>query len=186
MDEGKWCTENAREIQKLARSVHRRWRIPSAVSVEDVEQEIRLGVVIALRKFDPSRGVPLDRYVGWCAIQHAKRWVHVQRGARRRSGSSPSEYPLGEAVTGFDPDVREDERTTAEAVAEFMELLRHALAACRTAQERAGVDALVDAQFDAEVASTSLHAAEWAPSPRQARRVVRRCMMRIQEVQHGG
>jgi hypothetical protein len=180
-----WCAAHRKEIEKIGRWLLRRWPVPAAVTADDVAQELRLGAVLALRDYDPARGVPLDRYVWWQAMQRTKRWLHVQRGALRRSGSAPSTHPV---LTTADPDEWRDVRSDGMAqdeVVEFLELLRQALAACRTPQERTCFGALVDARFDVEVAGAALfESAECdARTPRQARRMVRECVQRLTEVQ---
>lgn len=189
MTAGDWCALHRREIGQIARGLLRRWSVPAAVQVEDVEQELRLGAVLAWQEYDARRGVPRDRYVWWQAVQRAKRWLHVQRGALRRSGSAPSEHPVGETEMGLDVDVHEGAALQADEVAEFLEMLRQALAACRTSQERVCLDVLLDARFDVAVASAALftdpatRGASGVRTPRHARRMVRECVQRLTEVQ---
>jgi hypothetical protein len=182
---GEWCAAHDAEIRRLAGGLLRRWSVPAAVTADDVAQELRLGAVLALAAHDPSRGVPRDRFVWWQAVQRAKRWLHVQRGALRRSGSAPSEHPMGEAAAGVDVDQREGRAPRADDVAAFYEMLCLALAACRTSQERACFDVLLDARLDVDVASVALFTAptSGARTPREARRMVRECVQRITEVQ---
>lgn len=181
MTAGAWCAANRRGIEQIARGILRRWSVPAAVTAEDVEQELRLGILLAWDEFDPRRGVPRDRYLWWSSIQRAKRWVHGQRGALRRSGKAPSEHPICESSLGVDVGaILEDTSAASDVVAEFSEALRRALRACRSEQERAGVEALVAARLDVAAAAAMISTA--GESPRRARRMILRCVQRVAEV----
>jgi hypothetical protein len=69
---GDWCA--------MAQYLMRMWRLPQGVEVEDVVQELHIGVLGALRTYDPARG-PLAAYVVFSACTKAKGWLHKQRGA---------------------------------------------------------------------------------------------------------
>ncbi len=77
----------------MSRSLMRRWKGPIAVDNEDLIQEMMLAAWVALPKHDASRA-PLDRYIRYNAVYTAKRWLHAQRGALRRSDHSPSRHPV--------------------------------------------------------------------------------------------
>lgn len=79
--------------QRFARYLSRRWRLPLGVDEEDVVQELLFAGWASLKKWDPGRGVPIDRYVRFNAIDKAKKWLHQQRNAYRRDGSAPSRVP---------------------------------------------------------------------------------------------
>jgi DNA-directed RNA polymerase specialized sigma24 family protein len=69
---GDWCA--------MARYLMRMWRLPQGVDVDDVVQELHIGVMHAMRTHDPARG-PLAQYVVFTACTKAKGWLHRQRGA---------------------------------------------------------------------------------------------------------
>jgi hypothetical protein len=69
---GDWCA--------MAQYLMRMWRLPQGVEVEDVVQELHIGVLHAVRTHDPARG-PLAQYVVFGACTQAKKWLHQQRGA---------------------------------------------------------------------------------------------------------
>jgi len=185
---GAWCAEHRAEIERVARGLLRRWSVPAAVTADDVAQELRVGAVLALARYDARRGTDRTRYVWWFALNHAKHWLHAQRGALRHSGHAPSTHALCEAQTGAAADTRAYEGAGADEVAEFAELLRLALAACRTERERACMDALFDARLDVgEATGAVLRDPEKkricnATSPRHARTLVRRSAQRLMEV----
>lgn len=74
--------ENAKDFRRMALYILGRWKAPNDVSVEDVEQELRLAAWRAERKYDPARGVTPERFITFQAINKAKRWVHQQRRGR--------------------------------------------------------------------------------------------------------
>jgi DNA-directed RNA polymerase specialized sigma24 family protein len=79
--------------QRFARYLCRRWAPPLGVDEEDVVQELLLAGWHHLRKWDPDRGTPIDRFVRFNAIDKAKKWLHQQRNSYRRDGSAPSRVP---------------------------------------------------------------------------------------------
>lgn len=78
----------------LARQLMRRWVSPIAVELADVEQQLMLAAWSVVDSFDSTRSPDLARYVTYNAMYHAKRWIHAQRGALRRSDRSPSRHPV--------------------------------------------------------------------------------------------
>ena len=74
--------ENAKDFRRMALYILGRWKAPNDVSVEDVEQELRLAAWRAKRKYDPARGVTPERFITFQAIKKAKRWEHQQRRGR--------------------------------------------------------------------------------------------------------
>lgn len=93
-DFARFAASTSADFRRLARYLMRRWSSPSGVGPEDVEQELRLGAWEALVRWKPTGGMPLDRYVTWCAVASAKRWLHGQRAARRRSDRTESRFFL--------------------------------------------------------------------------------------------
>lgn len=86
----------------LATRLFRRWTPPTGYSVEDTTQDLLLAAWPLVAKWDPSRGVAIDRYVVWNASDKAKKTLHRMRGANR-SGSSDKNPSRGE-VLRFDGD----------------------------------------------------------------------------------
>lgn len=79
-----------REAQRLLRM----WRLPAAVELEDVEQELVSAAWQVLGQFDASRGVELGAWLNWNAHASTKRWLHRQRKALRLSGKSESRHAV--------------------------------------------------------------------------------------------
>lgn len=113
----------------VARRLHRRWPLPSAVEPDDIAQELRLGVLLAWPKFDPARGTPRDGYLWWNATAHAQGWLHAQRAALRRRGCSPSAHAIAFGSLGdFDADSFPVEGLDPDEGAALLEVVRHLLA----------------------------------------------------------
>lgn len=92
------------EWTRLAAKMVRRYRLPAAVSLDDVKQEM---LVAAWRHVVPSvagspnpqawredGGQPLHRYVVIGACNQANSWLNRQRNSRRRSHGAPSRIPV--------------------------------------------------------------------------------------------
>ncbi len=80
--------------RRMAAKLHRAWSLPVAVSVEDVAQEMLAHAYSAVGKWDPNRGNPLHVHVVWSAHAETKKWLHTQRKSLRRSGATPSRFPV--------------------------------------------------------------------------------------------
>jgi hypothetical protein len=85
----------APQWRALATRLFRRWTPPTGYSVEDTTQDLLLAAWSLVDKWDPTRGVPIGRYVIWNASDKAKKQLHVQRGAKR-SGSADRNQTRGE------------------------------------------------------------------------------------------
>ena len=77
----------AADWDRLAAMLFKRWPLPSGVEVDDVRQELLIAVIrvddegkTLLTKWEPSKSVPLARFVTWNAVVWACRWIHDQRG----------------------------------------------------------------------------------------------------------
>jgi len=121
------------------------------VSEEDVEQEMILECWRIVGKWDPERGVPIDRYVLFGSSARASKWLDAQREANHqgaRLAGNPTRAPrLGRADTiervpgGMDAYERSaDKEVSSEALLDARRLVlpRHT-----TAAERVVVEALI-------------------------------------------
>lgn len=180
MTGAEWLAVNERQVRALARKLHRRWSLPAGVGVEDLEQEVRMGALVALSAYDPSRGMDLDRYVWISASQAAREWMHRQRSARGRRGKAPSRHAIAESVIDVPLDSWEAEG--AADAAEFLDAVRSALAQMRTGRERASLAALIGAGLDRDEAAREMVRTGAVSSPRAARRSMRRCIDILMEV----
>lgn len=80
---------------RLAAYLLRKWRAPTWVADEtDLVQEMLAAAWIALREWDPERGVPLRSYVIFNSVDKAKKFLHTQRKALRRDDKAPSRHPI--------------------------------------------------------------------------------------------
>lgn len=66
----------------MARYLHQRWPLPSWHTLEDIEQDLHVGVWTKLAKFDATRNVTLARFIVFNAVDYAKKQAHKSRGAR--------------------------------------------------------------------------------------------------------
>lgn len=138
----------------LAKHMLRRWRAPSWLDPEEVEQELMLGAFEIVWKFE-DRGQPdlkeaLRRYVVWNAYDKAKKRLHRARNAKRRADHAPSRVDLPASALSSDPDWDPFHEQLAvvdaeqEDEAERGESLRAVLEACRDEAERAILRSLVE------------------------------------------
>jgi DNA-directed RNA polymerase specialized sigma24 family protein len=83
-------------LEAVATKLLRRWRVPTAVALDDVVQELMVGCCRAFNRYEPARGTPIERYVMYNACDKAKKWIHHQRGARLHGNSDahPPRYDL--------------------------------------------------------------------------------------------
>lgn len=90
----RYVRQTAPRWRRMARDLHYRWRkkLPVWVEPEDVEQELVMQVLLAVRAFDPTRGLPIGKYIIWSAEHRAQRAIHRMRGARihGNEGNNPS------------------------------------------------------------------------------------------------
>ena len=93
---------------RLARHVHRRWKLPAAIDAEDVAQELKLGAMRAARRWRRDK-VPFPNFVLWTAIRLTNKWLHNQRNALRRDGKAPSRIPHSFSEFEHEPDAVQDE-----------------------------------------------------------------------------
>lgn len=85
--------------QRLSDDLRRRWDIPVWVGREDIEQDMLIAAWQFLDKFDPSRGVAIERFMVFNATDKAKKALHVARGANQHRGTdrNKSRYEKNES-----------------------------------------------------------------------------------------
>lgn len=149
----------ARQVASMARLLLGRWKAPSAVSAEDVEQEVWMGAWRAWERYAPSRGgMTREAFALCCGRLDAQRWLQVQRNAPRRSSRASGRYPMPEAALGeaFYPgallELAGGEACVVapgqEAVLAFKEAVERGLMACCSPAEKRAMKALLAARFD--------------------------------------
>lgn len=89
----------AGEWAKLADYVLNKWKVPAAVSREDVVQEMAIAVFRYTPHWKPTGAEP-GKYFVFQAITAAKRWIHKQRGVR--GDKDPSRHAFVFASMGKD------------------------------------------------------------------------------------
>lgn len=93
----------------LALAVHLlgRWKASPAVAPEDMQQELLIACWRCIPRFDPARGVSLEKFVIYNAVDKAKKWLHKQRNAYRRDDKSPGRFPVALSSLGLEPHAEE-------------------------------------------------------------------------------
>lgn len=129
---GGFLDRSAQDFRRLAQHLVSRWDVPPAVGVEDVEQELRIGVHRHVGRWDPERGPSLKGFVVFNAVADAKRWLHQQRGSLRRSDSSTSRYPLSATALAREgdaeaPTIEGRQHAQQEACTQAREVLEAAM-----------------------------------------------------------
>jgi DNA-directed RNA polymerase specialized sigma24 family protein len=148
-----WARATARDWRRLAEHLFRRYPLPAALSVEDVEQEMLLAAWTAIRTWDPSAGMPLERFVTWTAYINAKKWVHRQRNALRRDDRAPGRFPS--LMTLGDYAVLRSASTASDA-AEVRARVAGAIRALEDSAHRVAVTAVASAGGDLDAAADLL------------------------------
>lgn len=185
----RFARETKREWRAMAKALYDRWSTPTSVTAEDVEQEMLLAAWQHVEKWDPNRGVTLERYVVYNAHDRAKKWMNVQRDAARRSDKAPSRHAL--PFTQFETDTGYSPLDSLAAPDDQMRAIdRHdgwrvARRRCTSREERMCVDSLFAACGDIGTAADTLYenadlryAMRWG-SAREAKRFVEWVFARI-------
>lgn len=179
--------ESRADWHRLAAYVLRRWRMPAAVQVEDLVQELMLGAFEVARLWEPGRA-DFGRFVRWNAMVRAKKWAHRQRNALRRDDKSPGRFPVTFSTLESVPE--EASEPTQERDFERIERIGHALASVEIAEPRC-ILTLIEAGGSLDKAAQtvyedqSLRQAVGVRTKSGARRVVGR-VARFLEQQDGG
>lgn len=196
-----FCQATAETWQRLAEGLYARWTPPAGCTVEDVRQELLLGVWQAVPKWNPCRATAanLPRFIVWNACARAKYWLHQQRGSNlhgRRDGA-PSRYPLAFSAVGLTPLAQPakldatakrfavalvpQHQPEAEQVLQRKNALVQVLPHCRTLREEYAMAALaavgsVDQAADRVYDDLHARRVMRLGSRQQARTVVRRAL----------
>lgn len=133
-------TSHLRFVVKIARS-YRGWGLP----MSDLVQEGTLGLVQAVRRFDPDRGIRLSTYAAWpvrAAIQEAalRSWSVVRLGTS--NAQKTMALRLKHMMAGMHHDDRDiAEEVAAKMAARFGVTMAEVMAVAR---RMAGVDRTLD------------------------------------------
>ncbi len=90
------------DLRRMAEALYKRWVLPPGVAAEDLYQQMCLSICEERRDQDwnpemrNKRGqlIPIITHVMYHAHVAGKRWLHKQRGAKRRSGKEMSRFPI--------------------------------------------------------------------------------------------
>ena len=88
----------------LANRMLKRWPPGPGVSVDDVTQDLLLSAWEAFGHYDQSRGVAVNRYVLFNAIDKAKKSLHRARGAGQERDHGRSRVPMPGRQSSIEDD----------------------------------------------------------------------------------
>lgn len=99
---GVFFREAETDLRRMAEALHKRWVLPPSVAAEDLFQQMCLSICEERRDLEWIPGtrtkkgalIPIVTHVLYHAHVAAKRWLHGQRGAKRRSGKALSRFPI--------------------------------------------------------------------------------------------
>jgi hypothetical protein len=172
---GVFLGQTSQRWRALAEMIVRRWKIPAAGSVEDIEQELRIAAWQIVPKYDPARakqragkGSPRVRHATYGAISVAKREAHrlreVPLGGSVHPDKARSRSPMlfsqlmrddEEGLYPRDIESRSAEDGGQERAAEDRRVLRRSLAACESRVEELAI-LLADEAGSVELAGRAL------------------------------
>jgi DNA-directed RNA polymerase specialized sigma24 family protein len=138
--------------KRLAIYLRTRWKHPLWHSLEDVVQELLLGAWKCIKRFDPSRGVTLERFVIFNAVDVAKKACHRARGAKLSGSADRNPSNLETTFSTYDEETERfvidllQEEPTQHQYVERIEAIERAKVHCHTMVETLAVSALARTQ----------------------------------------
>jgi DNA-directed RNA polymerase specialized sigma24 family protein len=153
------------EWSRMATSLHKQWKLPPAVSADDVEQEMLKAAWRALPRWNP-RKAPLVRFVVFEAHDKAVKWIHKQRGCNLHTRKGPSQYAWCIATLardGEDGGSRVLENATdgapsSERVIDYERFLDELPDAASSEAGRVALQRFIEHAGDEEKAARAMHA----------------------------
>lgn len=136
--------------RRFALYLARKWRGPAWHSVEDIEQDLYLGVWSFLWRYDDfyAKKVTLERYVVFNALDFAKKNLHRARGASLSGSADRNPSHIEPPFASWDEDgqahlesLLTSEATQFDTVVS-LEAVARAKRACTSVRELHSVDAL--------------------------------------------
>src|SRR3954471_17279422 len=115
------------QYEPMMRLIARRLYLPGG-EPDDLAQEARMGLVDAMRTWDPARGVPFSNFAWLCSTREARNAVHAARATKHHvlttatplgvaDGSAKDAYTAGELPADYNASAqgRQRVRTTGAA-----------------------------------------------------------------------
>jgi len=106
------------EFRAMAGYLMRRWTPPEWFTLDDLEQELYLGVWKYIAKFDPSRGVTLEKFIIYNAMSCAKTQLHKARGVTISGSPDRKTSNIETPLSFMGADVHEGEVLMASILSE--------------------------------------------------------------------
>ncbi len=117
------------QYEPMMRLIARRLYLPGG-EPDDLAQEARMGLLDAMRTWDPARGVPFSNFAWLCSTREARNAVHAARATKHHAlttatplgiadGSATDAYTAGETPLDFQANAERRRRvhTTGAASA---------------------------------------------------------------------
>src|SRR4051794_8348797 len=115
------------QYEPMMRLIARRLYLPGG-DADDLAQEARMGLLDAMRTWDPARGVPFSNFAWLCSTREARNAVHAARATKHHlltmampldvaDGSDRDAYTAGELPVDYNASAqrRQRVRTTVPA-----------------------------------------------------------------------
>lgn len=138
--------------KRLALYLRTRWKQPLWHGLEDVIQELLEGAWRCLPRFDPTRGVSLERYVIFNSVDRAKKACHRARGANLSGSADRNPSHLETTMSTYDEETErfvtellQDEPTQLRRL-ERIEAIERAKKHCETMVEELAISSLAHTQ----------------------------------------
>src|SRR4051795_7077449 len=87
------------QYEPMMRLIARRLYLPGG-DPDDLAQEARLGLLDAIRTWDPARGVPFSNFAWLCATREARSAVKAARGNKHQPLTTAASLDRAEAPAG--------------------------------------------------------------------------------------
>jgi RNA polymerase sporulation-specific sigma factor len=103
------------QYEPMMRLIARRLYLPGG-EPDDLAQEARMGLVDAMRRWDPARGVPFSNFAWLCATREARSAVQAARAHKHRPLTTAASLDQAEAPAGemaMAPDLQAAYEATA-------------------------------------------------------------------------
>lgn len=148
----RFVRETQQRWKRLAIYLRTRWKQPIWHSLEDVVQELLLGAWKCIKRFDPTRGTTLERYVVFNAVDVAKKACHRARGAKLSGSADRNPSNLETTFSTYDEDTEKfvldllHEEPNQHLHVERIEAIERARKHCETMVEHLAVGSLAKTQ----------------------------------------
>lgn len=153
------------EWHRMAVVLHRHWKLPPTVTVDDVEQELLLHAWVFVPQWDPEKGSSLAGYVVWNAHDKTLKWIHKQRSCNQHTRKGRSEFAYCISMLAREGEEgssllerHADGSPDSEQTLDYGNLLDALPGAAGTEAGKVALERFIAAAGDVEEAARSFHA----------------------------